>query len=163
MKKYLLCLIFALGPVQFAIAAECTMKPAKIDVHRIAREPAIQSYVIDKNKLGMTALLKDGRALKLIHMGCEHSGASASLWFDSTLPLSDSDAWSKESGNFARIAFVPGVASDIIASLKSGNVKTTRTESRVVISAAPNDFMNYSIIISSTEHGMLLTIAYSLG
>jgi hypothetical protein len=163
MIKRLLCLLCSLGLALPAVAAECTMKPAAIDVRRIAREPAVKSYVIDKNKLALTALFKNGRALRLVHMGCAHSGATASLWFDSTLALSDSEAWSKEFMDLAHIAFSPGVANDIIASLKSGKVTTKRTESSVVMSAAPTEFMNYSIIISSTEQGMLLTMTYSLG
>ncbi len=161
--KRLLCLLFSMGLALPAIAAECTMNPATIDVRRIARDPAIHSYVIDKSKLALTGLLKNGRALRLVHMGCEHSGASASLWFDSTLALSDSEAWSKEFANLARIAFSPRIANDIIASLKSGKIETTRTESGVVISAAPTEFMNYSIEISSMEQGVLLTMSYSLG
>jgi hypothetical protein len=161
--KPLLCLMFSFGLARQVVAAECTMNPVPIDVARIAREPAIKSYVVDKKRLALTALLKNGRAFKLVHMGCAHSGAMAALWSDSTLPLSEPKAWFTEIVHFARMAFAPGVASDIGASLKSGKVETTTTEDRIVIDAAPSTFMRYTVTIDSAEEGILMTITYSLG
>ena len=155
--------MFLLGSVSLASAGECTMKPAPIDVHRIAREPAIKSYVVDSKNLALTALLKNGSAMRLLQMGCEHSGASVSLWFDSKLDPSYSKAWAKEIGTVVRIAFAPAVANDIIKNLGSGDVEITTTESGFRIGARPNDFMSYSIVVSSTEQGDLLTVSYSFG
>lgn len=139
------------------------MNPAPIDVARIAREPAVKSYVVDKKRLALTALLKNGGAFKLEHSGCAHTGATATLWFDSSLPLSDPKAWFKNIVQFARTAFTPELANDIADSLKSGKVDVTASESRIVIDAAPSEFMTYSVSIEPAEQGILMTISYSLG
>lgn len=157
------CLIATLTFSQVALSAACTMNPTPIDVKRIARNAAIKSYVVDEHALELTALLKNGRALRLVHMGCEHSGAWASLWFDTKLPFANKDAWKKEFINFSRIAFSPDVASDIIENLNSGNYKSKTSESRIEISESLTEFMNYTIVLSTTEQGVLLTITYSLG
>ena len=159
----LLGVIVILFLSQIAYAAECTMKASPIDIRRISHNPTVKSFVVAEDKLSLSALLKNGSALKLSHMGCEHSGASASLWLDTDRPFTDSTGWSKEFIKFARIAFSAEIANDIVENLQSGKFKTTVSDSRVVISAAPQEYMNYSIVMSLTEHGVMLTITYSLG
>lgn len=159
-----LLLLSAISFPHLAWSAECTMQPARIDVERIAKNNAIKSYVIGDGRLSFTALLKNGSALKLIHSGCDHSGASVSLWSDTDdAALSNTDFWVNKAGSVARIAFMPGVAADIIKSLQDGSFEVREYESRTVISASPSSFISYSIVISEAEHGQLLTISYELG
>ena len=158
-----LLLLFAVALSQVAWSAECTMQPAPIDIKHIAHNTGIKSYVVSGGNLSLTALLKDGRVLKLVHSGCDHSGASVSLWFDSNLELSSTDAWIKEAGALARIAFTPRIATEIAGSLQRGKFERNATEARVVISASPSSFMWYSVVISRAEHGLLLTLSYELG
>lgn len=143
--------------------AECTMTPPRMDINRIAHNPAIKSYAVDRNKLSLTALLKNGHAIRLVHSGCEHSGAEASLWLDSDRPFSDHDGWSNEAITLIRIAFSSDIANAILKSIKSGVFDKKISESRIVFSAAPSSFMSYAIVISRAEQGVLLTVSYVLG
>ena len=163
MKRLLLVLI-ALAP-QFSMATDtdCTMQPAPINIQRIAHRPEVKSYTVDKNKLALTALLKNGQVVRLVHEGCAHSGAEAALWFESNIAASDVETWLKEALILSRIAFTPDIAKDIERSLKSGNYKKDVTETRLVISAAPTDYFSYTIVLSPAEHGMILSITYILG
>jgi hypothetical protein len=158
-----LLMLFAVAFWQLAWSSECTMQPAPIDAKRIAHDRAIKSYVVGDERRSLTALLKNGRVLKLVHSGCDHSGATVSLWLETDLALSNTDAWVKEAGILARIVFTPAIAGDIAASLQSGTFARNATEARVVISASPSSFMSYSVVISRAERGLLLTIAYELG
>lgn len=81
------------------------MEATRIDMKRISQNLSIKSYVVNAEKLHMTALLKNGRVLKLTHNGCEHSGAEVSMWLDSDRPFSDADGWLKEAIVLAKIAF----------------------------------------------------------
>ena len=69
-------------------------------------EKVATKETVGANKLTVTALLKNGRALRLVPMGCAHSGAEAALWFDSKVPASDVNAWLKEAIALTRIALV---------------------------------------------------------
>lgn len=158
-----LLLLFLIAFWQLAWSAECTMQPAPIDVKRIAHDGSIKRYVVAAESNSLTALLKNGRALKLRHSGCDRSGAIVSLWLDTELALSNTDAWIKEADTLASIAFTPEIAADIAGSLQSGKFERNGTDARVVLSASPSSFMSYSIVISRAEHGLLLTIAYALG
>jgi hypothetical protein len=158
-----LLLLSAISFSHLASSAECTMKPARIDVARIVQNSAIKAYVVGDGSLSFSALLKNGSALKLIHSGCDHSGASVSLWLDANAELSDTDFWIKKAGYAARIAFRPEIAADIIKSMQDGSFETRKYETRTVISASPSSFMSYSIVISKTEDGPLLTLSYELG
>lgn len=147
---------------QVAWPSECAMRPSPIDVKRIARHAAVQSHVVDANRLSLTALLRNGRALKLVHSGCDLAGAQATLWLENGCPFSETKAWLEEASALAHIAFVPSIANDIVTSLRQGNFVHNATETRVVISASRNSFMSYSVVISGAEHGVLLSVAYEL-
>lgn len=159
----LLFFIAVIATAGTAFSSECTMNPAPVDIKRIAHNPLVKSYVVDVGTLSLTALLKNGRALRLIHTGCEHSGAEVSMWLDSERPFSDTDGWIKEASALVKIAFPVDVANDILNNIKSGDFKKETTEARVVISAAPSSFMTYTIVVSRAESGLLLTISFVLG
>ena len=150
-------------PFAWAADLDCTMQPAPIDIGRIAQRPEIKSYTVDANKLAVTALLKNGRALRLVHMGCAHSGAEVALWFNSEVPASDVKTWLKEALALTRIAFSPGISRDIERSLKSGDYLVEKTDTRLVITASPTDYFNYTIVFAPAEHGVMLSVTYSFG
>jgi hypothetical protein len=146
-----------------AFSSDCLMKATRIDVKRISQNLNIKSYVVDAENLNMTALLKNGRVLKLNHNGCEHSGAEVSMWLDSDRPFSDADGWIKEAIVLAKIAFPASIVKDISMSIEKSTFQMKMTESRVVIEAAPTSFMTYSIVVSRVESGLMLTIVFVLG
>ena len=148
-----------------ALAAgfDCTMQPAPIDISRIAHRPEIKNYTVDANKLGVTALLKNGRALRLAHMGCAHSGAEAALWFQSEVPASNVKKWLEEAVTLANIAFSPDISKDIERSLKSGKYERDVTDTRLVITASPTDFFTYTIVLEPEGHRVILSVGYSIG
>ena len=139
------------------------MRPAPIDVGRIAQRPEVKSYTVDTNKLGVTALLKNGRALRIVHMGCAHSGAEAALWFESKTPPSDVGKWLNEAVALANIAFSPDISKDIERSLKSGEYKKEVTDTRLVITASPTTFFSYTIVLEPEGYRAILSIMYSIG
>jgi len=165
LKHLALVVISLLFAPQFSLAAEsnCTMQPAPINIHRIAHRPEVKSYSVDKNKLALTALLKNGQVVRLVHEGCAHSGAEAALWFESNIAASDVNNWLKEVNKLSRIAFAPDIVKDIERSLNSGNFKKEVTETRLVISAAPTEYFSYTVVLAPAEHGMILSITYILG
>ena len=155
--------ISAFFQIAWAADLDCTMWPERIDIDRIAHRPEIKSYTVGANKLAVTALLKNGRALRLVHMGCAHSGAEAALWFDSKVPASDVNAWLKEAIALTRIAFSPRISRDIERSLKSGKYRIEKTDTRLVITASPSEYFSYTVVYAPAEHGVMLSVTYSFG
>ena len=139
------------------------MKPSPLDIARIARHPEVLSHTVDANRLGLTALLRNGRALRLVHMGCAHSGAKAALWLESETPASDVAKWIREVVVLSKIAFAADVSKDIEHSLKSGSYEKEMTDTRLVINASPTEYFSYTVVLSPAEHGLVLSIAYILG
>ncbi len=164
MLRVLIVLFIGVLPqITWAADPDCTMQPAPIDIGRIAHRPEIKSYTVSANKLAVTALLKNGRALRLVHMGCAHSGAEAALWFDSEVPASDVNTWLKEAIALTRIAFSPVISKDIERSLKSGKYRVEKTDTRLAITASPSDYFSYTIVFAPAEHGVMLSVTYSFG
>lgn len=148
---------------EIAFSSECAMKPSPIDIARIARNPLVKSYVANPKKFSLAALLKNGRALKLVHSGCDHSGAEVILWLDTERPLSDVEGWVDEANSLAGIAFSKDIANDISNSIKAESYLKETTEVRLVMRSSPTSFMSYSIVISKVEHGYFLMISFELG
>lgn len=139
------------------------MKPSPINITRIARNPLVKSYVANPGKFSLVALLKNGRAFKLVHSGCDHSGAEVTLWLDTERPLSDVEGWVGEVNSLAGITFSKDIANDISNSIKAENYLKETTEARLVMRSSPTSFMSYSIVISKVEHGYFLMISFELG
>ena len=160
-KLFLLLMFVA----QATWAQDCTMRPAPIDFKRLTRDPSIRSYVVDANRLAVTVLLKNGHAFRLIHEGCMHSGAEATLWLPhSTRGVESESEWIQEAVKFSRVAFSPDVARDIDGSIKLGKLKIdTKSNARLVLSASPSEFFTYTIIVVPSEQGMMMKITYILG
>ena len=149
---------------EFAYATECTMRPTPIDAKRIARIPNVKSYIIAESRLVMNALLRDGNAVRIIHQGCMHSGAKAAVWLDSSTSLTEIRKWLDEAIKLAKIAFEPNVVREIEALIKNGNYSTDEvSEVRLRISAAPAEYIYYSVVVSRAEQGYVLLISYVEG
>lgn len=161
MKLVILLLFVA----QSAWAQDCTMRPAPIDLKRLARDPSIKGYVIDSKRLAVTGLFKNGAAFHLIHEGCMHSGAEAALWLPhSTLGTERDSEWMQEAVKFSRAVFSQDIARDIQSSIKLGKLKIDmKSEARLVLSASPSEFFTYTIIVVPSEQGMMMKITYILG
>jgi hypothetical protein len=159
-KLIFLILLFFFS--QIVWAEDCTMRPAPIDFKKITRQPAVKSYTVNTNKLGLTALLKNGSAVKLAHMGCAHSGAALTEWFESELSTSDIDKVIKESISLAKIFLDPHASSLIEQNLLSKKFSKEITSNRLVISGSANEIFSYSIIFTPVEHGVMLSIDYSI-
>jgi hypothetical protein len=82
---------------------------------------------------------------------------------NSDLPVSDIGTWSKKALDLIHIAFAPSISRDIAGSIRNGNFDRKVTESRTEINGSSSSYMSYSIVISSTEDGVLLTVSYVLG
>lgn len=141
------------------------MRPAPIEFKRLTHEPSIKSYVVDTNRLAVTGLLKNGYAFRLIHEGCMHSGAEATLWLPRLKRGTERESeWIQEAVKFARVAFSSDVARDIEGSIKQGGLKIDmKSEARLVLTASPREFFTYTIIVVPSEQGMMMKIVYVLG
>ena len=140
------------------------MRRAPIDANRIARNPHVKAYTIAESRFVLNALLKDGNAIKIIHEGCAHSGAEAAMWLDSSVPLTDVLKWLSVAVKLAKIAFEPGMAREMEGFVKNGkDSKDEVGEKRLRISAAPAEYIQYSIVVSRAELGYVLVISYIEG
>jgi hypothetical protein len=149
---------------QLVFAADCTIRPAPIDEKRIARNPQVKAHVIAESRLMLSALLKDGNAVRIIHEGCTHSGAEAAMWLNSSTSLTDVQKWLDEAIKLARIAFDPRIAHEVERLIVSGKYSRDETgEKRLRLSAAPAGYIQYSIVVSRAEQGYVLVISYVEG
>ena len=146
-----------------AAAADCTINPLPIDVKRIANNPSIKSYVVDKKKLALTALLKDGRVFKLSASGCDHSGGMVTLWLGSGAALSDTAPWVKEAVALIKMALPADTATDIAKSLQAGTFETEKSADRLVFSGHPLDYLSYTVEVSGDAEALMLTVSYVIG
>jgi hypothetical protein len=160
MWRYLLLLI--LVSTHVAWASDCTMKPAPIDAKRISHHASVKTYVENRREHKLTALLKNGQVLRLVHMGCEHSGASASTWL-SDQDLSTSDQRKKQAIFLSRLAFNNEIATDIVTNIQSQALNDKTSGGRSVISSSTSDFMSYTLVIEKVESGWMMTITYVIG
>lgn len=162
--RSILVFLFLFACSQFSLAGECTMRPPPIDVQRIAGNSNVKSYTISKSGLVLTALLKDGSALRVIHAGCIHSGAEGAVWFDSKIPLTDVRKWLDEVIKLSMIAFAPGVTREIEKLIRNSNYSRDEvSETRLRISAAPAEYVHYTFVVSRAEQGYVLVISYVEG
>ena len=158
--------ILALSGIMFsagAVAADCTMNPLPIDVKRIANNPLVKSYVVDKKKLALTALLKDGRFFKLSASGCDHSGGMVTLWLGSGAELSDTARWVKEAVALINMTLPADTATDIAKSLQAGTFETEHGADRTVLSGHPLDYFSYTVEVSGGAGELMLTVSYVIG
>lgn len=159
---FLFILAFSILPqVVLASGSDCTMTPVPIDIKRISHQPTVKSYTVNTNKLELTALLKNGTAVKLTHMGCYDSGGIVTEWFESDVPMSDVDRWVKEAVILANTFFDPFVFKIIDKSLKSNKYNKEITENRLVITGSSNETFSYTIVFTPVEHGVMLSIKYN--
>ncbi len=161
MLRYLWIII----PVLFthiAWAEDCTMRPAPINAKRFARNPIVKSYAVNMVEQSVTALLKNGQVLRLVHSGCEHSGATASLWIPSKeLPMKE--VWVQQAIALSRLAFEKDSAADIERGLQAGKFDIQSDGARNVINLNSSTFMSTSIVVVGLEQGWMITISYVLG
>ena len=94
---------------------ECPMRPPPLDVAAMQSSKGVKSIVIDYPKRTANLLLKDGSAVRVINMGCQHSGSIARSWVMNPPSLSDDAAWTKEADRLASIEFTPGEAKRFIS------------------------------------------------
>lgn len=158
--------ILALSVILFsapAPAADCTMNPLPIEVKRIANNPSVKSYVADKKKLTLTALLKNGRVFRLSASGCDRSGGKVTLWLRSGAALLDTAAWVKESIALVKMALPSDTATDIVKSLQNGTFQTEKSAGRFVLSGHPSDYLSYTVEVSENADTSILTVFYVIG
>lgn len=159
---YLVSLILATNTqLTLASGTDCTMTPAPIDIKRIARQPIVKSYTLNTNKLGLTALLKNGSAVKLLHAGCYDSGGIVTEWLDTNTPVSDTEKWIKEAIHLAETFLDPFVFNNIKQSLQSKQYKKDISDARMTIMGSSSGMFTYSIVFTPVEHGAILSISYN--
>ena len=140
------------------------MRPLPIDVKRIARNSSVKAYIVSESGLVLNALLKDGRAVRIIQLTCIHSGAEAAMWFDSSASLTDIPLWLEKALELSKIAFQPNIAREIEELIRSGNYfRDEADETRLRISAAPGEYIHYTFVVSKAEQGYMLVISYIEG
>jgi hypothetical protein len=141
---------------------DCPMRPPPLDVATMQSSKDVKSIVIDDPKRTANLLLKDGSAVRVINMGCQHSGSIARSWVMNPPSLSDDAAWTKEADRLASIAFTPGEAKRFISwaaqnKLQKDNDRLGRDGTH------EGDLMYYSIEVEPADlaMGTWLTISYS--
>jgi hypothetical protein len=144
-------------------AEECQMKPPPLDTIRFAQSSQVKSFVLDRSKLAMTVLLKNGQTLRLVHAGCMHSGAEATLWLEVDIDNDDTDAWLKEAKCLAQLAFPASIASAIASSISRKEYERSGDRSRILYSGSVSTYMTYSIVVANAEHRRFLSISYVIG
>jgi hypothetical protein len=141
---------------------DCPMRPPPLDVAAMQSSKDVKSMVIDYPKRTANLLMKDGSTVRVINMGCQHSGSIARSWVMNPPSLSDDAAWIKEADRLASIAFTPGEAKEFISwaaekKLQKDNDRLGREGTH------EDDLMYYSIEVESADlaMGAWLTISYS--
>ncbi|WP_146010602.1 hypothetical protein [Dyella sp. AD56] len=138
------------------------MHPPPLDVATMRASKDVKDIVIDPSKLSANMLLKDGSSVRIINMGCQHSGSVARSWVMNPASLSDSAAWIQEADKIARIAFTPTEAKSFVAWAAKGQLQKP-DDSHLVLDGTGYGDMAYSIEVESASMGMgaWLTISYA--
>jgi hypothetical protein len=137
------------------------MTPAPIDVQRIAHQPLVKNYFLSQDKLKLTALLKNGNAVRLAHMGCYDSGGIVTEWLDSDIPTTETDNWIKKAVALASAFLDPYVFGLIKKSMHDNKYSANKTDNRLVITGSTSEIFAYSIVVIPIEHGVMLTVDYN--
>jgi len=142
--------------------ADYPMRPPPLDVAAIRASSDVKSFVIAPSKLSASILLKDGSSVRVINMGCQHSGSFARSWVMNPAPLGDSAAWIQEADKIARIVFTPGEAKSFVAWAANGQLQRT-DDSRLVLDGTGHGDLSYSIEVEPMGMGMgaWLTVSYA--
>lgn len=163
MKIKFILSIALLFSSQFADASDinCTMAPVPIDVKRIAHQSSVKNYFLSQDKLKLTALLKNGNAVKLAHMGCYDSGGIVTEWLDSEIPTTETDKWIKKAVVLANAFLDPYVFGLIKKSIHDNKYSENKTDNHLVITGSASEIFSYSITVTPFEHGVMLTVDYN--
>lgn len=140
---------------------DCTMQPPPLDIATMHATRDVKSLVVDPSKLSANMLLKDGSSVRVVNMGCQHSGSVARAWVMNPPSLSDSAAWIKEANKVARIAFTPPQAKSFAEWIK--NRELEKTDDQLAQEGTDQTEITYSIEVepASMAMGSWLTISYS--
>ena len=137
------------------------MRPAPIDIKRIAHQSLVKNYFLSQDKLKLTALLKNGNVVKLAHMGCYDSGGIVTEWLDSDMLTTDTDKWIKKAVVLANTFLDPYVFELIKKSVHDKKYSANKTDDRLVITGSANEIFTYSISVIPIEHGIMLSVDYN--
>lgn len=137
------------------------MTPVPIDIKRIAQQSLVKNYFLSQNKLKLTALLKNGNAVKLAHMGCYDSGGIVTEWLDSDIQTTETDKWIKKALVLANAFLDPYVFELIKNSIHHSKYSENRTDNQLLITGSASETFAYSITVIPTEHGIMLSVVYN--
>jgi hypothetical protein len=146
-----------------AVPEDCPMRPPPLDLKNIQSHSEVKSYVMDVNGKGATILLKDGSVLRILNMGCQHSGASAQLWIPLDAPAtSDIKSWTVKAKLAADIGFTPNEAKPFDAWLSTAKL-TTHSDNTLAGDGTGLGDLSYSVAVSAYggTTGTFLEITYA--
>jgi hypothetical protein len=116
---------------------------------------------LSQDKLKLTALLKNGNAVRLAHMGCYDSGGIVTEWLDSDIPITETDNWIKKAVVLASAFLDPNVFGLIKKSMHDNKYSANKTDNRLVITGSTSEIFAYSIVVIPIEYGVMLTVDYN--
>ncbi len=142
-------------------AKDCTMQPPRIDAERLQRSEDVIAATVDREHARSSALLKDGRLLRIVAMGCEHAGMSASLWVSEEFMPGRESQWMQIAHDLSRLAFPADIQELIdIASAPPRWAAQPNDAGMVLELASPEDLQITVEVISLTP-GSLVTVTYA--
>jgi hypothetical protein len=155
-------ILMAAALVTGASEDECPMRPPPLDIATMQTSKDVKSIVVDYPKRTANLLLKDGSAVRVINMGCQHSGSIAQSWVMNPPPISDGAAWIKRAEQLAGIAFTPGESKLFDAWASHGQLQK-QGEDRLERDGTGYGDLMYSIAVEpiGLGEGAWLTISYS--
>lgn len=139
-------------------ADACSMRPPELQIGKLQQNSAIIAATIDEKRGRSSALLNDGRLLRVMAMGCHHSGMSASLWVDGV--WTEPTQWLEAAEEASQLAFPDDVHRQLARALmEQAYVLETRTDGLAAHLSTGEDL---SIDVEMTRLGMgaLVTVTY---
>jgi hypothetical protein len=140
---------------------DCPMRPPPLDIAGIRASKDVKSLVVDSSRRSASLLLRDGSSVRVINMGCQHSGSVARAWVVNPAPLNDGRVWIGEANKLARIVFTPAEARSFFAWASNGQLRKTG-DNRMVLEGQGGGEITYSVEVEPASMGMgaWLTISY---
>lgn len=151
---------FIVAVLMGGVPGTCTMQPPQLPVEKLRENSAVIAATVDAERGRSSALLKDGRLLRVIAMACEHSGMSASLWMEPS--WTEDTQWTQAAEELAGLVFPDRIHELMTHALREREyaIETTATGLTARISAAEG--LSIDVDVAHLALGVMLTVTYAM-
>lgn len=137
----------------------CTMQPPQLQIEKLRQNNAVIAVTTDAERGRSSALLNDGRLMRVVAMGCEHSGMSASIWMESS--SSNGTRWTEAAEELAVLVFPDYIHELVTHALREREYAIENTAAGLIARISAPEGLSIDVDVAHLSLGVLVTVTYA--